>query len=135
MKELISLTIYAEVESKDYDRIVCRDLQNNEIYELTGFDILSRINSADTFVNIKEISRTEMANKLLEAGDGIFTVEFVKQGGENRTLRGRLITSDQFMGRAMVEDLDLSSSLSNIRQVDLRTLKSLIIGNVKYVIK
>lgn len=135
MKELISLTIYAEVESKDYDKIVCRDLQNNEVYELTGFDILSRINSADTFVNIKEISRTEMANKLLEAGDGIFTVEFVKQGGENRTLRGRLITSDQFMGRAMVEDLDLSSSLSNIRQVDLRTLKSLIIGNVKYVIK
>jgi hypothetical protein len=135
MKELISLTIYAEVESKDYDKIVCRDLQNNEIYELTGFDILSRINSADTFVNIKEISKTEMANKLLEAGDGIFTVEFIKQGGENRTLRGRLITSDQFMGRVMVEDLDLSSSLSNIRQVDLRTLKSLIIGNVKYVIK
>lgn len=135
MKELISLTIYAEVESKDYTKLVCRDLQNGQTYELSGFDILSRLNSADTFINIQEISRTEMANKLLDAGDSVFTVVFVKQDGESRTLRGRLITSDQFMGRAMVEDLDLSSSLSNIRQVDLRTLKSLIIGNVKYVVK
>ena len=135
MKELISLTIYAEVESKDYDKLVCRDLQNNEVYELSGFDILSRLNSADTFTNILEISKTDMANRLLEAGDSVFTVEFIKQGGEHRTLRGRLITSDQFMGRVMVEDLDLTASFGNIRQVDLRTLKSLIIGNVKYVVK
>lgn len=134
MKEIISLTIYAEVEQKDYTRLVCRDLQNGQLYELSGVDIISRLNSADAFTDIKEVSKTAMAEILLGAGDRVFTVTFVKQGGEPRVLRGRLIQAEPTMGRAMVEDLDLSSPM-NIRQVDLRTLKNLVIDNKKYVVK
>lgn len=134
MKEIISLTIYAEVENKDYMRLVCRDLQNGQMYELSGVDIISRLNSADAFTDIKEVSKTAMAELLLDAGDKVFTVTFVKQGGEQRVLRGRLIQAEPTMGRAMVEDLDLSTPM-NIRQVDLRTLKCLVIDNKKYVVK
>lgn len=135
MKQIVSLTLYAEVENQDNGSVTVRDLYNGTEYQLVGPDVLHRLNSADTFTNIKQVSRTAMAEILLEAGDKVFTVSFVKQDGNCRVLRGRLISSEPTMGRAMVEDFDLSAAISNIRQVDLRTLKYLILGNTKYVVK
>lgn len=134
MREIISLTLYAEVEDKDINRIVCRDVDNGQTYELSGLDVLARVNSADAFNRIEQVNRTYMAERLLDAGDRVFTVTFVKQDGNRRTLRGRLVQAEPLMGRAMVEDLDLDGAM-NIRQVDLRTLKELVLDNKKYVVK
>lgn len=135
MKEIISFTVYATVDEKYDDGIVCNDLYTGNRYTIFG-PTHANLSSADVFSRIENTNKTELAKKLLEAGDTVFTVEFVKQGGEPRILRGRLVKEDPLMGRAMVEDLDIPNGiLSNIRQVDLRTLKSLIIGNVKYVVK
>lgn len=135
MKQIVSLTLYAEVQDQDINTVVVRDIESGDEYQLSGVGILSRLNSADTFSNIQQVSRTNMAEYLLEAGDKVFTVSFIKQDGTERVLRGRLISSEPLMGRAMVEDLDLANSITNIRQVDLRTLKYLIIGNTKYTVK
>lgn len=135
MKEIISLTLYAEVHDKQLNKITCRDLDNDQVYELSGLNVLARVNSADVFGKIEQVNKTYMAEKLLDAGDKVFTVVFVKQDGNIRTLRGRLVQAEPLMGRAMVEDLDLNAAVSNIRQVDLRTLKELTISNVKYVVK
>lgn len=135
MKEIISFTVYATVDEKYDDGIVCKDLYTGNRYTIFG-PTHANLSSADVFSRIENTNKTELAKRLLEAGDTVFTVEFVKQGGELRTLRGRLVKEDPLMGRAMVEDLDIPlHAVSNIRQVDLRTLKSLIIGNVKYVVK
>lgn len=135
MKEIISFTVYATVDEKYDDGIVCKDLYTGNRYTIFG-PTHANLSSADVFSRIENTNKTEIAKRLLESGDSVFTVEFVKQGGEPRTLRGRLVKEDPLMGRAMVEDLDIPfHEISNIRQVDLRTLKSLIIDNVKYVVK
>lgn len=135
MKEIISFTVYATVDEKYDDGIVCKDLYTGNRYTIFG-PTHANLSSADVFSRIENTNKTELAKRLLDANDTVFTVEFVKQDGELRTLRGRLVKEDALMGRALVEDLDIPlHAVSNIRQVDLRTLKSLIIGNVKYVVK
>lgn len=135
MKEIISFTVYATVEEKYDDGIVCNDIYTGNKYTIFG-PTHYNVSSADTFSRIENSNKTELAKKILDAGNTVFTVEFVKQNGELRTMRGRLVSDDSLMGRALVEDLDIpNTSVSNIRQVDLRTLRSLIIHNVKYVVK
>jgi len=135
MKEIISFTVYATVDEKYDDGVVCNDIYTGSRYTIFG-PTHYNISSADTFNRIENSNKTELARKILDAGNAVFTVEFVKQNGEPRTMRGRLVSDDSLMGRALVEDLDLpNTAVSNIRQVDLRTLKSLIIRGVKYTVK
>lgn len=135
MKEIVSFTVYATIDEKYDDGLVCYDIYNDTRYVIHG-PAYATVASADTFSRIENINKTEAARKLLYAGTDVFTVEFTKQGGENRTLRGRLVKEEPLMGRALVEDLDIPQGiLSNIRQVDLRTVKSLTIRNVKYVVR
>lgn len=135
MKEIISFTVYATVDEKYDDGVVCNDIYTGTRYTIFG-PTHYNFKSADIFSRIENSNKTELAKKILNAGTDVFTVEFVKQNGENRTIRGRLVSDDSLMGRALVEDLDIPlSTVSNIRQVDLRTLKSLIIRGVKYVVK
>lgn len=133
MNELISLSIYGEVLERTDTTIVCRDKASGQVLRLEGAEI--RSNSADTFSEIRKVNKTEMAQTLLDACCDVFTVVFLKQGGETRTLRGRLIQSELPLGRVLVEDMDIDFGLTNIRQVDLRTIQSLILGGTKYVLK
>lgn len=135
MNEIISLELYAEVIERTNTHIVCRDLYTSQELELVSPNSELRLASADTFNKIEKVTKTEMARKLLDACCGVFTVTFIKQTGDERVLRGRLVEEESVMGRVLVEDLDLGSSFTNYRQVDLRTIKSLIIGGTKYVLK
>lgn len=135
MNELVSVTLYAEVIRKDYGQLVCRDVENRQEITLIGNAVDLRVNSADTFTNIKKVTRTEMAEILVGAGENIFTVTFVKQTGEVRVLRGILVQDESILGRVFVKDLDIPNSINNYRQVDLRTLKELVFKGTKYVIK
>ena len=75
-----------------------------------------------------------MAELLINARNIPFTVCFEKQNGEERVLRGRLISHEALLGRSSVEDLDLPAG-DRTRLVDHRTLKFLILNGVKYVLK
>lgn len=52
--------------------------------------------------------------------------------GEERALVGYLKTAEPKMGRSLVVDLEVSGSQHNLRMVDHRTIKSLILKNVRY---
>ena len=77
--------------------------------------------------------RSEVIRILLEAGVRPFTVEYVKANGENRKLRGIFIKGEPTMGRSIVKDLDKTED--NIRMVDHRTIKSLVIDNIKFTVE
>ena len=51
--------------------------------------------------------------------------------GEECEIDGHLIDSDNFMGRSMIVDLNAPAN-NNIRQVDHRTIQSIVLRNVKY---
>lgn len=80
-----------------------------------------------------KLCRSEVVRTLLEVGVRPFTVEYIKADGEDRKLRGVFIKGEPTMGRSIVKDLDRVED--NIRMVDHRTIKSLIVDNVKYTVE
>ena len=55
--------------------------------------------------------------------------------GEERTLVGYLTSTEPKMGRSVVVDLEISPDQHRLRLVDHRTIKSLTLRNIKYVLK
>lgn len=140
--ERLSTTMYLEVvgqlpqTSTLAEGIKVKD-SNGKTFDMRGKTLIENsLNSGSQYSTEKKVSRTEMAHILTNAGDSVFTAVFEKVGGEMRTLTGRLLESENLMGRSNVEDLELPTTEKNkLRQVDHRTLQSLILKDVKYVIK
>lgn len=103
-------------------------------FDVTGTEVAEQMFSADRFTREEKKTKTELA-EILQASYNIpFTVVFEKADKTERTLRGRLISPEPLMGRSNVADLDVTSG-SPLRQVDHRTLKSIVVGGVKYTLK
>jgi hypothetical protein len=103
-------------------------------FDIIGKDIVEGSFSADQFEEEIKVSKTKMAEILISSYNRPFTVLFEKDDGTPRTLRGRLIHPEPLLGRSKVEDFDIQDS-NKVRLVDHRTLKSLIVGGVKYSVK
>ena len=121
------------------------------------------MNNASVFAKEEKLPLTQIAAKLTEANNTAFSVCFTKkvdekavqeklstlkvkqlknetfvkeltkellQGGE-ANITGRLSKAEGKMGRSLVIDLPTQG----YRQVDHRTLKHLIIDNIKYTVK
>jgi len=86
------------------------------------------------FTTTEKVSQTRAAEILTEAGDTIFTVNFIKQSGEERTLTGYRLNSENLLGRSNVIDLAVTTG-HNQRQIDHRTINWIILKNTKYVVK
>jgi hypothetical protein len=133
--EIVAFTKYAKVLEDDGDTILAMDLDSEKKFKIKGTGIRTAFKSSDAFSVSYNMNRTEIVEKLISAGDTPFTVVFVKKDGKLRTLRGRLCKdSETTDGRSQVEDLDKKQS-DRIRQVDHRTIKSLIIDGTRYVAK
>jgi hypothetical protein len=108
-------------------------------FAVEGDTLIVNSYSADQVHKEVKTTMTKVASYILDAGIRPFTVCFVKMGGEERTMRCRLLGNDSetVLGRVMVVDLDkgaTSADKAEIRQVDLRTVKWLILDGVKYVV-
>lgn len=112
----------------------CLDLVDRTEFSVNGQRLVESFVSADTWDDQKEVTKTAMAEKLVNAGVLPFTVCFVKSRGQERVLRGRLVEHENLLGRSMVLDFDVAKG-SPLREVDHRTLKWLILDGVKYVLK
>jgi len=62
-----------------------------------------------------------------------FAKELLK--GEERVLVGYLVQAEPALGRSTVVDLEVENGRHNIRQVDHRTLKRLIVNNTCYSLR
>lgn len=95
------------------------------------------IYSADRFDRSEESTTTEMAKKLSSLEKFIpFTVEYAKKDGSIRRLRGRVVSTDfMHLGRTLVEDFDLTEDVKRFRQIDNRSIKTLVVDGVRYAVK
>lgn len=135
--ERLSFTYYTEVLEKNGDSLKVKD-SNGQTFTIKDpkGTLFNSIDSAAQFSTEKKVSRTDAVNALLSARDSVFTVNYDKADGTNRTLVGRLLDNENLLGRSNVIDLELPSSEKNkMRQVDHRTIHWLILRGVKYTVK
>ncbi len=134
--DLMAVIYYVKVEAVRFQgqEIVVKELDHakSEIV-IRGAELIENSLSADQFQETKKVSKTTAAELLIGSVNCPFTVCFEKSDGTERTLRGRLVKPEPLLGRSMVEDLD--EEKDRLRQVDHRTIKFLIVGGIKYVVK
>jgi hypothetical protein len=130
--DIVSITKYFRVVTATNSRITATDMDNNEAIEIKGTQLVESLSSADLFDSTQKQSKTELAEILIGANVRPFTVVFIKQNGEKRTMRAKFISTEPLLGRSIVSDLD---DEFKIKQVDHRTIESIIIDKVKYVHK
>ena len=154
-------TRYFQAVSTSGDEVTCKS-QGQEI--VISKDILEyEMNNANVFQKEETLPLTQVATKLTEANATAFTACFttkvdekavqeklasVKAAtlkdpaaakalakelllGKETTIIGRLSKAEGRMGRSLVIDLPTQG----YRQIDHRTLKHLVIDNVKYAVK
>lgn len=115
--------------------------EDSLVWQISNDIVNKECISASEYKEEKKVSRTELIDIFSKVGDTVFTVNFDKQSGENRTLIGYLIETENGFGRSNVIDLDIDKDISGsspkyrIRQVDHRTLNWLIVKGVKYKVK
>lgn len=132
--EVLSSTIYPTVVAIEADGIKVKNGAGKE-YMIKGPKFIEEsMASASQFEKEEKISRTEAAQILISAGDSVFTVVFDKDDGTERTLVGKLVETENLMGRSNVIDLQIVGG-HNMRQVNHRGLKSLILKGIKYTVK
>lgn len=134
--EVLSSTMYLTVLSKDKDSIKVKDNFNRE-FTVKGPKLIEEtMNSSTQFEKEEKVNKTKAAEILHNAGDAVFTTDFVKQDGTDRTMVAKLIETENLMGRSNVLDLQESTpGKSPIKQVDHRTLRSITLKGTKYTVK
>ena len=138
--EIVARVIYAHVTARQPGSFVdcfdmfCKDALDGKEFAVRGPDLITTFVSADAYEKEKVVSKTELAQKLVEAGHLPFTVCFIKSRGAERVLRGRLLEHENLLGRSMVHDFDVKEG-HPLREVDHRTIKWLIVNGTKYTLK
>lgn len=169
--DFLSMITFMKVTEKAYNgiQVVDEDGKNLNI----GHGVFESNIYSTQFTEEKKVSKTELAEILISARDAVIQVNFNKQAsadtihkklidadgkqirkkllanllkGEERTLTGYVIGSEQILGRSVVIDLEIEKKLlltknetsewdQRQRQVDHRTINWLIYKNVKYISK
>ncbi len=134
--DLMAIMHYVKVKTVNHatNELLADDMDQVSTMKISGKDLLENSFSADQFAEEKKVGKIQAAEALVNSINRPFTVSFEKADGSERILRGRLVQSESLLGRSMVEDLDAPKD-NRVRQVDHRTIKWLIVDNVKYIVK
>lgn len=132
--EILSCTMYMEVLEKGLDSIKVKDSYGREFLVKGQKLIEQTMFSSEQYSSEEKVSKTKAAEVLTNARDSVFKVDYIKQDGEDRTLIGHLLNTENLMGRSDVVDLQVTGG-NPMRQVDHRTTKSIILKGVKYTVK
>lgn len=132
--ERLSSTMYLEVLQKGTEEIKVKDNFGREFIVRGTKLIEATMNSSRQFDSTESVSKTKAAEILLESNATVFEVIFDKANGEERTLVGYLLNTENLMGRSNVIDLAITSG-NPLRQIDHRTIKSIISKDTRNVVK
>jgi len=113
--------------------IKVHDNEKDMDFFITGDKLISTLGKANEFSTTQRVSKTEIVEKLLTSHGKILSVEFEKQNGANRILRGYLAKAEPLLGRSYCVDIDVTDS-NKLRLVDHRTIVWLICDGVKYYV-
>lgn len=137
---IISFTTYAKVDKANNVELSVTDLHRDTKFDIRGKRLIDELDSADEYETTEKLGLMELADRFSKVGHYPFTVEFKKQNGELRKIRGRMVQVENGLGRSHVIDFDIDKDPSKdydnrMRQVDHRTIQSLIVNKVKYIKK
>ncbi len=132
--DLMAFVYYAKVKETKPNRLELHNLDADMDFGVDGNRLIECSCSADQYHEEIKVTKTKAAELLISSHNRPLTVCFEKQDGEERVLRGRLITPEPLLGRSKVEDLDVTGG-HRMRLVDHRTIKHLIVDGVKYIVK
>lgn len=84
-----------------------------------------------------ELPLTGLCEKLHSVGDKVFEATFTKKDGSERVMVAYHLGSDTWLGRSNVMELvlDKGKFIARKRQIDHRTLTSVVFGGVEYKLK
>lgn len=127
--------MYVQVQDTKLDSIEVMDL-NKRKFTVQGQKLIEEtMFSATQFENEESVSQTKAAEILVNAGDNVLTAVFTKKDGSERTIICKLASTEHLLGRSTVMDLAEIFTGNPLRQVDHRTIKSIIIKGTKYTVK
>lgn len=137
---IVAFTTYAKTTSHFGEKLGVTDLHRGTQFYINGDTLIKELKSADDYFSTEKLTMTQLAEKFSQVGHLPFTVTFKKKEGEVRTLRGMMVSPENILARAQVIDFDVdkdeTKSYDNRqRQVDYRTIQSLIVDGVKYELK
>jgi hypothetical protein len=131
--DLVSFTYWGKVNKAVGNKLSVTDVDTGESFEVSGKPLIDSAFSADNYSKTEKLTQTQIAEKLVHSFNRPLTVWFTKKDGSTRLLRGRLLSSEQLLGRSYVQDLDTSDN--GTRLVDHRTISRLVVEGVEYVVK
>lgn len=132
--DIVQVVHNAAVLNNGADGIEVQTTDGKFKFTIKGQDLLNSLSSADSFSSTQNLAQTNLIDQLLQSNGKVFTVEFAKANGELRKLRGFFLKEEPKLGRSYVHDLDVKKG-TPVREVDHRTLRSIIIGGTKFVSK
>jgi len=141
--DLMAIVHYVKVKriNQSGNQMVVEPLDGSgQNIDVMGRELIAAALSADYFAEEVATTMTDVAQKLVESHNRPLTVCFTKQAkkneeeGEERVLRGRLISHEALLGRSYVADMDKPEK-DRVRLVDHRTIKWLVVDGVKYTVK
>lgn len=131
--DLMAFVYWAKVQKSTANRLDVKNVDSDMEFQVHGTELMERGFSADQYAEEIKVSKTRAAELLLGSHNRPLTVCFEKADGEERTLRGRLVSAEPLLGRSMCEDLDITDK-NRLRLVDHRTIRWLIVEGVRYVV-
>lgn len=136
--DVMAFTYWGTVDKveKTFDgaKLYVTNLDNDDKFIVHGNSLIEGSKTSDQFNVTQKVSKSQAVEILASSHNIPFTVTFTKKDGSLRKLRGRLIGIDQKnLGYVDVEDLDQPVG-QRFRLVDCRTIKEIIVDNVKYVV-
>lgn len=132
--DIIQVIHNCEVEEVNGNTIKAYDKERKLHLSLEGSELARYVKNGSEYNLTKKVTKTEIADLLIHSHGVVFTVEYIKQDNEHRTLRGYLTGVDGQLGRSYCVDLDVLEE-NKTRLVDHRTIKSLILKGTKYYVQ
>jgi hypothetical protein len=134
--DLVAVVRFAKVtavnKAKQFVTVV--DVDDKTEFDINGKTMIDTLKTGSIHGKPQKVTMTKAAEILSTSFNTPFTVCFTKQNGDERILRGRLLSTESLLGRSNVEDLDITDA-HRMRQVDHRTIRWIIVGGEKYEVK
>ena len=109
-----------------------KDLDSKQEFLVRGQQLIESGLSADRFTSEKSVTKTEAAEIFITNKNTPMTVVFIKANGQLRTMRCKWLHQETLMGRSMVFEFGQGGG---VKQIDHRTIQSIIVGDVRYTVK
>jgi hypothetical protein len=135
--DYMSMHINLQVKEVGPEGLVVEDLDNGGTFNIDGADMIKTLKSASYHAEDVRLSLSDMVRILITSFGLPFTAAYVKKDGQEREMKAINIHNEELFGRSLVRDLELpkDEKQSNLRLVDHRTMSSLVVDGVRYLIR